>query len=104
MRQSIRIIKRAINDIPDGKLKSDHRKITFLLRKEKKNKRLLKQSMESSSHLFKLYTEIFAISNGATYTPVEAPKGEFGVYLISNCTNRPYRCKIRRPEFAHCKK
>lgn len=52
-------------------------------------------------HHFKLYTEGVAVPAGSTYTAVEAPKGEFGVYLVSNGTNRPYRCKIRAPGFAH---
>jgi len=95
MRQSIRIITQAINEIPNGMIKSDDRKITPPSRSQ------IKQSMESLIHHFKLYTEGFAVPSGETYTAVEAPKGEFGVYLVSNGTNRPYRCKIRAPGFAH---
>ena len=61
----------------------------------------MKQSMESLIHHFKHYTEGFVVPAGETYTAVEAPKGEFGVFLVSNGTNRPYRCKIRAPGFAH---
>ena len=57
--------------------------------------------MESLIHHFKLYTEGFIVPAGETYTAVEAPKGEFGVYLVSNGTNRPYRCKIRSSRFLH---
>ena len=61
----------------------------------------MKHSMESLIHHFKLFTEGFHVPAGETYTAVEAPKGEFGVYLVSDGTNRPYRCKIRAPGFAH---
>ena len=57
--------------------------------------------MEALIHHFKLYTEGFHVPKGETYTSVEAPKGEFGVYLVSDGTNRPYRCKIRAPGFYH---
>jgi NADH-quinone oxidoreductase subunit D len=61
----------------------------------------MKESMEALIHHFKLYTEGFHVPKGETYTAVEAPKGEFGVYLVSDGTNRPYRCKIRAPGFYH---
>ena len=61
----------------------------------------MKQSMESLIHHFKLYTEGFHVPAGETYRAVEAPKGEFGVYLVSRGGNRPYRCKIRSPGYAH---
>jgi NADH-quinone oxidoreductase subunit D len=61
----------------------------------------MKHSMEALIHHFKLYTEGYHVPAGATYTVVEAPKGEFGVYLIADGTNKPYRCKIRAPGFAH---
>ncbi len=61
----------------------------------------MKQSMEALIHHFKLYSEGYAVPAGDTYTAVEAPKGEFGVYLVSNGTNRPYRCAIRAPGFSH---
>lgn len=95
MRQSIRIIMQCLNEIPNGIVKTDDRKITPPSRSQ------TKQSMESLIHHFKLYTEGFTVPASETYTAVEAPKGEFGVYLVSNGTNRPYRCKIRAPGFAH---
>jgi NADH-quinone oxidoreductase subunit D len=61
----------------------------------------MKRSMEALIHHFKLYTEGFHVPPGETYTAVEAPKGEFGVYLVSDGSNKPYRCKIRAPGFAH---
>jgi NADH:ubiquinone oxidoreductase subunit D len=61
----------------------------------------MKQSMEALIHHFKLYTEGFHVPAGETYRAVEAPKGEFGVYLVSRGGNRPYRCKIRSPGYAH---
>jgi NADH dehydrogenase (ubiquinone) Fe-S protein 2 len=95
MRQSIRIIMQCLNEMPTGMIKVDDRKITPPSRSQ------MKQSMESLIHHFKLYTEGFSVPAAETYTAVEAPKGEFGVYLVSNGTNRPYRCKIRAPGFAH---
>ena len=61
----------------------------------------MKFSMESLIHHFKLYTEGFTVPEGETYAAVEAPKGEFGVYLVADGTNKPYRCRIRTPGFAH---
>jgi NADH:ubiquinone oxidoreductase subunit D len=61
----------------------------------------MKYSMESLIHHFKLYSEGTSIATGETYTAVEAPKGEFGMYLVANGTNKPYRCKIKAPGFAH---
>ena len=95
MRQSIRIIMQCINEMPQGMVLSPDRKFNAPSRSQ------MKQSMESLIHHFKLYTEGFTVPAGETYTAVEAPKGEFGVYLVSNGTNRPYRCKIRAPGFAH---
>nr|YP_004222754.1 NADH dehydrogenase subunit 7 [Glaucocystis nostochinearum]ADW83126.1 NADH dehydrogenase subunit 7 [Glaucocystis nostochinearum] len=95
MRQSTSIINQAINLIPIGNIKVDDRKITPPSRTE------LKQSMESLIHHFKLYSEGYSVPFGETYTAVEAPKGEFGIYLIADGTNRPYRCKIKAPGFAH---
>ncbi|KAG0554743.1 hypothetical protein KC19_12G114700 [Ceratodon purpureus] len=95
MRQSLRIIMQCLNQMPTGMIKADDRKLTAPSRTQ------MKQSMESLIHHFKLYTEGFHVPEGATYTAVEAPKGEFGVYLVSNGTNRPYRCKIRAPGFGH---
>ena len=95
MRQSLRIIVQCLNMMPTGLIKTDDRKISPPSRAQ------MKQSMESVIHHFKLYTEGAHVPEGETYTAVEAPKGEFGVYLVSNGTNRPYRCKIRAPGFAH---
>ena len=95
MRQSIGIIRQAIEKMPDGRIKADDRKIAPPSRAE------MKRSMEALIHHFKLYTEGYHVPAGETYTAVEAPKGEFGVYLVSDGTNRPYRCKIRAPGFAH---
>ena len=61
----------------------------------------MKRSMEALIHHFKLYTEGFHVPAGEVYAAVEAPKGEFGVYLVSDGTNKPYRCKIRAPSFVH---
>ncbi len=95
MRQSLRIILQCLQEMPQGEIKTDDRKITPPSRAH------MKSSMESLIHHFKLYTEGFSVPAGETYTAVEAPKGEFGVYLVSNGTNKPYRCKIRAPGFAH---
>ena len=95
MRQSIRIIMQSINEMPGGMVFTNDRKLNAPSRTQ------MKQSMESLIHHFKLYTEGFTVPAGETYSAVEAPKGEFGVYLVSNGTNRPYRCKIRAPGFAH---
>lgn len=95
MRQSIRIIMQCLNEMPQGPIKTDDRKITPPSRSQ------MKQSMESLIHHFKLYTEGFTVPASETYVGVEAPKGEFGVYLVSDGSNRPYRCKIRAPGFAH---
>lgn len=93
--QSIRIMKQALHEMPAGPVLSDDRKVTPPSRIE------MKQSMEALIHHFKLYTEGFHVPAGETYTAVEAPKGEFGVYLVSDGTNKPYKCHIRAPGFAH---
>ena len=95
MKESLKIIEQCLNKMPLGIIKSSDHKLTPPLRKEIKN------SMESLIHHFKIYTQGFVISPNETYLATEAPKGEFGVYLISNNTNRPYRCKIKAPGFAH---
>jgi len=95
MRQSTNMIVQCLNKMPEGEVKVDDRKIAPPSRAQ------MKQSMESLIHHFKLYSEGFTVPAGETYTAVEAPKGEFGVYLVSNGTNRPYRCKIRAPGYAH---
>ncbi len=95
MRQSLRIIRQCVKEMPAGTVRSDDRKFVPPWRGE------MKRSMEALIHHFKLYTEGYHVPAGETYTAVEAPKGEFGVYLIADDTNRPYRCKIRAPGFAH---
>uniref|UniRef100_A0AAY4E3U0 NADH dehydrogenase [ubiquinone] iron-sulfur protein 2, mitochondrial n=1 Tax=Denticeps clupeoides TaxID=299321 RepID=A0AAY4E3U0_9TELE len=95
MRQSLRIMLQALNKMPEGEIKVDDAKVAPPKRSE------MKMSMESLIHHFKLYTEGYQVPPGATYTAVEAPKGEFGVYLVSDGSSRPYRCKIKAPGFAH---
>jgi len=94
MRQSVRIIEQALAKMPGGPVKVNDNKITPPSRGE------MKRSMEALIHHFKLFTEGYHVPAGETYTAVEAPKGEFGVYLVSDGTNKPYRCKIRAPGFA----
>jgi len=95
MRQSLRIISQCLNQMPNGPIKLDDRKISPPSRSQ------MKQSMESLIHHFKLCTDGFNVPKGETYTGLEAPKGEFGVFLVSDGTSRPYRCKIRAPGFSH---
>jgi len=94
MRQSLRIIRQCLEKMPAGPVMIDDYKIAPPPRVE------MKRSMEALIHFFKLYTEGYHVPAGETYTAVEAPKGEFGVYLVSDGSNRPYRCKIRAPSFA----
>ena len=95
MKQSLRIIRQCLQELPAGAIKTDDHKITPPKRGD------MKRSMEALIHHFKLYTEGYHVPAGETYTAVEAPKGEFAVYLIADGTNKPYRCKIRAPGFAH---
>ncbi|KAJ8683668.1 hypothetical protein QAD02_019460 [Eretmocerus hayati] len=95
MRQSLRIIEQCLNQMPAGEVRTDDAKIAPPSRKE------MKTSMEALIHHFKLFTQGFQVPPGATYTAIEAPKGEFGVYLVSDGSSRPYRCKIKAPGFAH---
>ena len=95
MRESLKIMKQCIAEMPEGPVMSDDGKVAPPSRSD------MKHSMEALIHHFKLYTEGFHVPAGETYTAVEAPKGEFGVYLVSDDTNKPYRCKIRAPGFAH---
>ena len=95
MKESLKIIHQCIDSIPKGHVMVKNNKITPPKRE------LMKTSMESLIHHFKLYTEGYKVPKGETYTSVEAPKGEFGVYLISDGSNKPYKCKIRAPGFAH---
>ncbi|PIR39725.1 MAG: NADH-quinone oxidoreductase subunit D [Alphaproteobacteria bacterium CG11_big_fil_rev_8_21_14_0_20_39_49] len=95
MHQSIKIIKQVIEKIPSGAIKTTDRKISPPPRAE------MKKSMEALIHHFKLYTEGYKVPAGEYYAAVEAPKGEFGVYLVADGTSRPYRCRVRAPGFAH---
>ena len=95
MRESIRIIDQCLKNMPKGPIKSMDGKITPPPKKE------LKESMEALIHHFKLFTEGYRVDKDKIYTAVEAPKGEFGVYLISDGSSKPYKCKIRAPGFSH---
>ena len=95
MRESVKIMTQCINNMPSGEVINRDAKIAPPKRAE------MKESMEAIIHHFKFFTEGFHVPEGEIYTAVEAPKGEFGVYLISDNTSRPYRCKIRAPGFAH---
>ncbi|MCG8621037.1 MAG: NADH-quinone oxidoreductase subunit D [Proteobacteria bacterium] len=93
MKQSLSLIKQCLANMPQGEVMSPDHKITPPRREA------MKTSMEALIHHFKLYTEGFHIPESATYTAVEAPKGEFAVYLVADGSNRPYRCRIRAPGF-----
>jgi NADH-quinone oxidoreductase subunit D len=95
MRQSNEIIKQCIAMLPAGEVIAQDHKIAPPTREE------MKTSMEALIHHFKLYTEGYHVPAGEVYAAVEAPKGEFGVYLVADGSNKPYRCKIRAPGFAH---
>ena len=95
MRQSIRIMKQCLEKMPEGPVSAPNQKVTPPRRGD------MKHSMEALIHHFKLYTEGYHVPAGETYTAVEAPKGEFGVFLVSDGSNKPYRCKIRAPGFVH---
>ncbi len=95
MRESLKIIKQCLKNIPKGPIKTEDGKISPPPKKE------LKQSMEALIHHFKLFTEGYRVEKDEIYTAVEAPKGEFGVYLISDGSSKPYKCKIRAPGFTH---
>lgn len=95
MRQSLRIMQQCLDRMPAGEIKVDDHKVVPPKRSE------MKESMEALIHHFKFFTEGFQVPAGSTYTAVEAPKGEFGVYLVADGTSKPYRCYIRAPGFAH---
>jgi len=95
MRQSLAIVAQCINLIPEGPVKVNDRKIVLPKRSK------MKTEMEALIHHFKLTTEGYHVPKGDTYVAIEAPKGEFGVFLVSNGRTRPYRCKIKSPAFAH---
>ena len=94
-RQSVRIMKQCLEQMPGGPVSSSDGKIVPPKRGE------MKGSMEALIHHFKLYTEGYHVPAGEIYRAVEAPKGEFGVYLVADGSNKPYRCKIRAPGYAH---
>lgn len=95
MRQSLSLIYQCLNQIPSGNFKLDNSKLVNTSRS------LLKNNMEALIHHFKYYSEGYSILKNETYVRVEAPKGEFGVYLLSDGTNKPYRCRIKSPGFLH---
>ncbi|PZO75432.1 MAG: NADH-quinone oxidoreductase subunit D [Sphingomonas taxi] len=95
VRQSARIMKQCLRDMPEGPIASLDRKVVPPKRGE------MKQSMEALIHHFKLYTEGFHVPAGDVYVATESPKGEFGVYLVADGSNKPYRCKIRPTAFSH---
>lgn len=95
MRQSISIIFQCLNQLSNSSYKITDLKINPPSRMQ------MKQNMEALIHHFKFFSEGLTVGNGEIYSPVEAPRGEFGVFLVSNGTNMPYRCKIRAPGFAH---
>jgi len=99
MRQSVRIMKQCVEKLrssdAQGPVVVDDNKIV------PPRRAVMKRSMEALIHHFKLYTEGFHVPAGEVYAAVEAPKGEFGVYLVADGSNRPYKCKIRAPSFAH---
>src|ERR1700733_7994774 len=95
MRQAVHIMKQCIEKMPSGPVSSTDNKVVPPKRAE------MKTSMEALIHHFKLYTEGFHVPAGECYAAVEAPKGEFGVYLVADGSNKPYRCKLRAPSFVH---
>lgn len=95
MRQSLNIMLQCLNQISEGPIKTDDFKITVPSRID------MKKNMESVIHHFKFFSDNFTINNSEMYTCIEAPKGEFGVFLVNNGTNKPYRCKIKAPGFLH---
>ena len=95
MKQSLEIIFQCLNKMPGGIVKSDDFKMVAPTKNE------IKKSMEALIHHFKIYTSSFVVPSKETYIGTEAPKGEFGVFLVSNNTNKPYRLKIKAPGFAH---
>jgi len=95
MRQSLKIIFQCLSSMPEGPVKSDNQKIT------PPSRSALKFSMESLIHHFYLYSRGFSVSKNEVYIAVESPKGEMGIFLVSDGSNKPYRCKIKAPGFAH---
>ncbi len=95
MQQSVKLIKQCCEELPDGDYRAPEFKVSAPSREAMKN------NMEALIHHFKLFTEGFHVPQGETYVAVEAPKGEFGVFLVADGSNKPYRCYIRAPGFAH---
>ncbi|MCH2038768.1 MAG: NADH-quinone oxidoreductase subunit D, partial [Rickettsiales bacterium] len=95
MKQSLKIIKQCIDQIPEGPVKTQDPKISPPSRSE------MKHSMEALINHFKLFTEGYKVPKGECYAAVEAPKGEFGVYVVADGGSKPYRCRLRAPGFAH---
>jgi len=95
MRQATKIMRQCIEKMPAGPVVTENHKVVPPRRGE------MKRSMEALIHHFKLYTEGFHVPAGEVYAAVEAPKGEFGVYLVADGSNKPYKCKIRAPSYAH---
>lgn len=95
MRQSLKLMQQALNEMPAGPVMIDDHKVSPPSRLD------MKHSMEALIHHFKLYTEGYHVPAGETYTAVEAPKGEMGVYMVSDGSNKPYKCHVRAPGFPH---
>jgi NADH:ubiquinone oxidoreductase subunit D len=95
MYESINIILQCLNSLPEGFIKSENKKVSPPERVD------MKLSMESLIHHFKLYSEGYNVSANEAYFATEAPKGEFGVFVVADSTNKPYRCKIKAPGFLH---
>jgi NADH-quinone oxidoreductase subunit D len=95
IRESLKIMKQCLREMPEGPIRTADKKMTPPPRGE------MKRSMEALIHHFKLYTEGVHVPSGEVYAAVESSKGEFGVYLIGDGTNKPYKCKIRSPGYAH---
>jgi NADH-quinone oxidoreductase subunit D len=95
VRESLKIVRQCLEQMPDGPVRIADQKVTPPRRAE------MKRSMEALIHHFKLYTEGVHVPEGEVYAAVESGKGEFGVYLVADGTNRPYRCKIRSPGYVH---
>jgi NADH dehydrogenase (ubiquinone) Fe-S protein 2 len=95
MRQSLKIIKQVIDQLPEGPIRADNQKFIG------KTRKVVKTDMETLIHHFKVYSEGFLVPSQENYAAIEAPKGEFGVFLVSDNTSKPYRCKIKAPGFLH---
>ena len=94
IRESLSLIFQCLNKIPGGPIKNFNKFVA-------PNRSIIKKSIESVIHHFKYFSEGFNVPTGSTFIATEAPKGEFGVYLISDGSNKPYRCKIKAPGFSH---